>query len=105
MLEVEILLMTYLIKYVFQIRQKIWIYITGKNESKILKKIYYANVNVDLMGKNVIQINGGIMVNVDLSVKDVMYVKKDYISKPATCSCENEKHLASIKDDSAITCN
>ena len=28
------------------------------------------------MGKNVIQINGGIMINVNVSVKNVMYVKK-----------------------------
>ena len=39
MLEVVILLKTYLIKYVFQIKQKTWIYmIAGKNESKILTK-------------------------------------------------------------------
>ena len=34
------------------------------------------NVNVDLMKKDVIQINDGIVVNVDVSVKNVMYVKK-----------------------------
>ena len=34
------------------------------------------NVNVDLMEKNIIQINVGIMINVDVSVKNVMYVKK-----------------------------
>ena len=28
------------------------------------------------MEENAIQINGGIMINVDLSVKSVMYVKK-----------------------------
>ena len=28
------------------------------------------------MGKNVIQINGGIMINVYVSVKNVVYVKK-----------------------------
>ena len=28
------------------------------------------------MEENVIQINGGIMINVDVSVKNVMYVKK-----------------------------
>ena len=28
------------------------------------------------MEENVIQINGGIMINVDASVKNVMYVKK-----------------------------
>ena len=34
------------------------------------------NVNVDLMVKTVIQINGGITVNVDVSVKNIIYVKK-----------------------------
>ena len=38
--------------------------------------IYHAKVNVDLMEENVTQINGGIRINVDVSVKDVMYVKK-----------------------------
>ena len=38
--------------------------------------IYHANVNVDLIGKNVIQINGGITINVIVSVKNFMYVKK-----------------------------
>ena len=37
-----------------------------------------------------------------LSVKNVMYVKKYYIWNHATCSCENEKYLASIMNDSAI---
>ena len=30
---------------------------------------------------------------------------KDYIWNPSTCSSENGKHLASIMDDSAITCD
>ena len=34
------------------------------------------NLNIDLMEENVIQINGGIMINVDVSVKKVVYVKK-----------------------------
>ena len=33
------------------------------------------NVNVVLMEENVIQINGGIILNVDVSVKNVMYGK------------------------------
>ena len=37
-----------------------------------------------------------------LSVKNVTYVKKYYIWNHATCSCENEKYLASIMNDSAI---
>ena len=50
--------------------------ITGTNVSKTLTKHVHANVNVNLMEKNVIQINGGIMINVDVSVKIFMYVKK-----------------------------
>ena len=34
------------------------------------------NVNVDLLKGIVIQINGKIMINVDVSVKNVIYVKK-----------------------------
>ena len=40
--------------------------------------------------KNVIQINGEIMISVDVSVKNVMYVKR-LILNPATCSCETGK--------------
>ena len=46
------------------------------NESKTLTKHIYMNVNVVLMEENVIQINGGIMINVNVSVKNIMYVKK-----------------------------
>ena len=31
--------------------------------------------------------------------------EKDYIWNPTTCSCENGKYLASIIDDSVITCD
>ena len=34
------------------------------------------NVNVNSMKQNVIQINGGITINVDVSVKNFIYVKK-----------------------------
>ena len=34
------------------------------------------NVNVNLMKQNLIQINGRIMINVDVSVKTFMHVKK-----------------------------
>ena len=54
------------------------------------------------MEENVIQISGGIMINVNVSVKNDMYVKKNYVWNPATCGCENGKYLASIMDDSAI---
>ena len=38
------------------------------------------------MVESVIQIETGITTNVDASVKNIMYVKKDYIWSSATCS-------------------
>ena len=40
------------------------------------QSIYHTNVNVDLMEEKVIQTNGGISINANVSVKNVMYVKK-----------------------------
>ena len=40
------------------------------------QSIYHTNISVDLMEKNVIKINGGILINVDVSVKTFMYLKK-----------------------------
>ena len=34
-----------------------------------------------------------------------MYMKKDYVWNPATCSCKNGKHLESIMNDLTITCD
>ena len=34
------------------------------------------NVNVDLMEKNVIKVNGRTMIKVNVSVKKIMYMKK-----------------------------
>ena len=50
--------------------------ITGINESKILTKDILCECKCRFDEKNVIHINGGIMVNVDVSVKNIMYVKK-----------------------------
>ena len=72
--------------------------ITGINESKTL------NLNVDLIEKYVIQINGGIRMNVNVSVKDFMYVKK-IVWNPTPCSCENGKYLGSIMNNSVIICD
>ena len=64
---------------------------------KFKQKIYYANVNVDLMEKNVIQVNGGITINIYVNVKNALY-EIGYIWNPATCSCQNGKYLASVMD-------
>ena len=50
---------------------------TGINKStKHQQRIYHVNVNVNLMEENVIQINGGIMIKMDVRVKNVVYMKK-----------------------------
>ena len=56
------------------------------------------------MEENAIQINGVITINVDVRVK-TSCVRKNYIWNCSKCSCKNEKYLASIMDDSAITCD
>ena len=50
--------------------------ITGINESKTLTKDYHVNVNINLMEQNITQISFGKMINVHVSVKKFMYVKK-----------------------------
>ena len=43
--------------------------------SQIFNMVTGVNVNVNLIEENVIQINGGIAENVDVTVNNVMYVK------------------------------
>ena len=51
--------------------------VSNKTEDlNITKNIYHANVNVNLIEENLIQIKSGIMINVDVSVKNIIYVKK-----------------------------
>ena len=57
------------------------------------------------MEENIIQNNGEIMINIDVSVKNVMHVTKNYVWNLATCSCENGYYLESFIDDSAIICD
>ena len=53
------------------------------------------------MQENVTQINGGIMINVNKNVKNVMYVKK-ILFGILLHVVVNGKYLASIMDDAAI---
>ena len=61
------------------------------------------------MEKIVIQVNGEMMVNVEMSVKKMSVCdhvcKKDHLWNPAIYNCENRKYLASIMDDSVIMCD
>ena len=49
--------------------------ITGINEWKTLTTLYHANAKINLMEEKVIQINGRITINVDGSVKNIIYEK------------------------------
>ena len=53
------------------------------------------------MEENATQINGGMTINVKVSVRNVMF----YVLNTDIHSCKNGKHLASIMDDSAIICD
>ena len=76
--------------------------ITGPNKSKTLTKHTSCECKCRFDGKNVIQINGGITINVDVSIKNNA-CENDYIWNPSTRNCKNGKYLGSILDDSAIT--
>ena len=67
--------------------------------------MYHAYENVNLMEEIVIEINGGITINVVWVLKTSCMWKKKIVWNPATCSCKNGKYLASIMDDSSITCD
>ena len=60
--------------------------ITGINESKTLTKEISCECKCKFDGKNVVQINGGITINADVSVKNHV-CEKDYVWNPATCNC------------------
>ena len=60
--------------------------ITGSMNQKHLKNKYYANINVDLMIKNVTQIKSGIKINVSIN--------------SSACTYKNGKILGSIMVDS-----
>ena len=55
------------------------------------------------MEENVILINGGIALKVNVNVKAIKYFWKDYIWNPTTCSYKTGKCLASVIYDSPIT--
>ena len=66
------------------------------------QSIYHANVNVNLMIEDVIQIRSGITMCLDASAKNI---ENCCIWNTATCSCKYGKYLGSIIDDSVITCD
>ena len=63
--------------------------------------MYHANVNVNLMEENVIQIKSGITMNVNMSVKNI-YVR-NIIFGILLHVIKKMENLASITDDSVST--
>ena len=57
------------------------------------------------MEEKVIQINGGITINANVSVKKHYICEKGYVWNPSGCICGNGKCLASVMYDSVISCN
>ena len=54
------------------------------------------NLNINLIAENVIQLK---------NLKEHQVSIKDYICKPAACSCKNGKYVEGIIDDSVIVCD
>ena len=79
--------------------------ITGINESKTLTKHISCECKCNFDGK---KYNSNQWWNNDkcrYECKKHHICEKDYIWNPATCSYKNGKYLASIIDDSMITCD
>ena len=79
--------------------------ITGINESKTLTKHISCECKCRFDGR---KCNSNQWWNNNkcwCECKKYNISEKDYIWNPATCNCENGKYLASIMDDSMITCD
>ena len=78
--------------------------ITEKNKSKILTKDISCKCTCkfDRKCKSNQKWNNGKML---MRVKQHHICEKDYIWNPATCSCKKGEYLASIIEDSVITCD
>ena len=86
--------------------------IAGINKSKTLTKHISCEGICRLYGKNVIHINGGIMINANVSTKNFMYVKKimfgilvHVVVKTITCDEEEEtKTIPTNFNEKKTTC-
>ena len=87
------------------LNQNMFNMITGINESKTLTKHISCKCKCKFDGR---KCNSDQWWNNDecrCEYKKCHVCEKDYIWNPATCSYKNGKHLASIVEDSAITCD
>ena len=69
------------------------------------QRTYHVNVNVALVEQNVIQINGEMTINVDVSIKNIMYVKKIMFRILLNVIVRMENIHQVLVDDSAFVCD
>ena len=74
--------------------------ITNKNEAKAMIK--HVIVNANSIVQHGIQNKNETIKHVDVNVKIIVSVKKDYSLDPSTCTCDNSKYLKSSADTSVI---
>ena len=79
--------------------------ITGINESKTLTKHISCQCKCKFDGTKCKSNKWWNNDKYRCECKKHRICEKDYVWNPATCNCENGKYLASIKDDSVITCD
>ena len=94
-LEVVMHLITFVIKYVFQI----------KTESKILAKNISCECKCKFDGRKCNSNQKWNTIKCRWECKKHHICEKEYIWNPATYSSKNGKYLATIIDDSVITCD
>ena len=79
--------------------------ITGINESKTLTRYISCEWKYKFDERKYIQINGGMAVNVDVSVKNVVYVKKIMFGFLLHVALKMGEYLESIMNGSVIMCH
>ena len=79
--------------------------IIGVNESKTLTKHISCKCNCKFDGKSCNSDQWQNNVKCRCECRKHHVCEKDYVWNPAICNCENEKYIATIKDDSVIMCN
>ena len=79
--------------------------ITGINESKTLTKHISCKCKCKFDGRKCNSDEWWSNEKYWCECKKRHVCEKDYIWNPSTCGFKNEKYLASIMDDSAITCD
>ena len=69
------------------------------------QNIFDTNVNANATVQHVTQMKNGVMINVNMNVKNIIGEKKDYTWNPSTHICEDSMYLKIILVDWVIIRN